>query len=76
MPTKTKATERKNAASSAAPDPAEVEKAVRQADEASREVLEFLQAVDKYKRKTNKSFPTWSEILTILKSLGYKKVEE
>ena len=38
------------------------------------EVLEFIQAVDRYKRKTQKAFPTWSEILGILKSLGYRKV--
>ena len=35
--------------------------------------LEFINAVNAYKKKYSKPFPTWSEILHILKSLGYEK---
>jgi hypothetical protein len=37
------------------------------------EELEFINAVNHYKQKYNKPFPTWSEILHILKSIGYEK---
>jgi len=37
------------------------------------EELEFINAVNHYKTKYNKPFPTWSEILHILKSIGYEK---
>lgn len=38
------------------------------------EVMEFLKAIDTFKRKTGKLFPSWSDILDIVKSLGYRKV--
>lgn len=38
------------------------------------ETLEFIQAIDRFKRKTLKIFPSWSEVLDILRSLGYQKV--
>lgn len=34
---------------------------------------EFLMAVDAFKTRTGKQFPTNCEILTIVQSLGYKK---
>ena len=37
--------------------------------------LEFIKAVNEYKQRYNKPFPTWSEILHILKSIGYEKPE-
>jgi len=37
------------------------------------EEIEFIRAVDRYKRKFNRPFPTWSEILAIVKELGYTK---
>ncbi|MHC4470224.1 MAG: hypothetical protein ACYS99_04605 [Planctomycetota bacterium] len=37
------------------------------------EELEFIKAVNDYKQRYNKPFPTWSEILHILKSIGYSK---
>ncbi len=37
------------------------------------EEIEFVRAVDRYKRKFNRPFPTWSEILAIVKELGYAK---
>ena len=35
--------------------------------------LEFMQALDDYKRKSNRMFPTCSEILEVLHQLGYTK---
>ena len=37
------------------------------------EELEFIQALDEYKRKHERPFPSWSEVLHVLKSLGYSK---
>jgi len=41
--------------------------------ELTLEEIEFVRAVDRYKRKFNRPFPTWSEILAIVKELGYTK---
>jgi hypothetical protein len=54
-------------------DEAEIQRAVAEEGRDELETLEFLQAVDEYKRRTGKAFPTWTEILEILKSLGYRK---
>jgi len=37
------------------------------------ENLEFLKAIDLFKRRTGKNFPTWTEVLQILQGLGYAK---
>lgn len=42
-------------------------------DEMSAEVLEFIHAIDIYKRTHQRPFPNWSEVLEILKSLGYSR---
>jgi hypothetical protein len=41
--------------------------------ELTLEEVEFIRAIDRYKRKFNRPFPTWSEILWIVKDLGYTK---
>lgn len=40
------------------------------------EQFEFLMAVDAYKKQNNRPFPSWTEILEIVKALGYRKVAE
>lgn len=35
--------------------------------------IEFMQAMDAYKRSSGRMFPTCSEILEVVKSLGYMK---
>ncbi len=40
----------------------------------TRAELEFMQAMQAYKRRSGRMFPTWSEVLEVLKSLGYEKV--
>jgi len=42
-------------------------------DDMPAEVIEFLTAIDDYKRKNARPFPSWSEILEVLKGLGYRK---
>ncbi|MFT7676079.1 MAG: hypothetical protein ACI8QC_000046 [Planctomycetota bacterium] len=37
------------------------------------DVIEFMTAVDDYKRVNGRPFPTWSEVLQIVKELGYQK---
>jgi hypothetical protein len=37
---------------------------------------EFMQAMLEYKLKSGRMFPTWSEVLEVLKALGYEKPEE
>ncbi|HJM56369.1 MAG: hypothetical protein CMJ98_13675 [Planctomycetes bacterium] len=43
------------------------------ADQMTPELLEFIQAVDEYKRIHGRPFPSWGEVLTILTELGYAK---
>jgi hypothetical protein len=42
----------------------------------SDEQFEFLMAIDEYKRANNRPFPTWTEVLEVIKALGYRKVAE
>ena len=42
----------------------------------SDEQFEFVMAVDEYKRKNSRPFPTWTEVLELIKALGYRKVAE
>jgi len=42
----------------------------------SDEQFEFLLAIDEYKRKNSKRFPTWTEVFEVIKAMGYRKVAE
>jgi len=42
--------------------------------EYSIEEIEFMKAMDQYKRENRRPFPTWSEVLEVLSALGYRKV--
>ncbi|UCE99986.1 MAG: hypothetical protein JSV82_02675 [Planctomycetota bacterium] len=42
----------------------------------SDEQFDFLMAIDEYKRKNSRPFPTWTEVLELIKALGYRKVAE
>ena len=42
----------------------------------SDEEIVFMKAMDLYKRANRRPFPTWSEVLEVLRALGYRKVEE
>jgi hypothetical protein len=40
------------------------------------EEIVFMKSMDNYKRDNRRPFPTWSEVLEVLLSLGYRKVAE
>lgn len=39
----------------------------------SLDEVEFMKAMDDYKRKSGRMFPTWSEVLEVVRDLGYVK---
>lgn len=39
----------------------------------SLDEVEFMKAMDDYKRKSGRMFPTWSEVLEVVRGLGYVK---
>ena len=42
----------------------------------SDEQFEFIMAIDEYKRANSRPFPTWTEVLEVIKALGYRRVAE
>ena len=42
--------------------------------EMDEEQFAFIMAIDEYKRVNNRPFPTWTEVLEVIKHLGYRKV--
>ena len=42
----------------------------------SDEQFQFLMAIDEYKKKNARPFPTWTEVLEIITALGYRKIAE
>ncbi|NQV33384.1 MAG: hypothetical protein HQ515_11885 [Phycisphaeraceae bacterium] len=42
----------------------------------SDEQFEFLMAIDDYKRFNDRPFPTWTEVLEVVKAIGYQKISE
>jgi hypothetical protein len=53
----------------------EVRKAAEEGELAG-ELLEFVMAIDQYKRINERPFPSWSEVFEIIHYLGYRKVAE
>lgn len=41
--------------------------------EVDAEVLEFIAAIDRFKQQHGRPFPSWSEILLVLRQLGYRR---
>jgi len=37
----------------------------------SKDELEFVPAIEKFKKEKGKLYPSWTEVLTIVKQLGY-----
>ena len=42
----------------------------------SDEQFEFLMAIKEYKEKNDRLFPTWTEVLEVIKALGYRRVAD
>lgn len=40
------------------------------------EQYEFLQAIMEYRQVNNRAFPSWTEVLDVVKALGYRKVAQ
>jgi hypothetical protein len=38
------------------------------------DLLEFVLAIDEYKRTNKRPFPSWSEVFEVIRYLGYRKV--
>lgn len=45
-------------------------------DEMSDDLVEFITAIDDYKRINSRPFPSWGEVFDVLKSLGYERSED
>ncbi|HSV12684.1 MAG TPA: hypothetical protein VLI90_00380 [Tepidisphaeraceae bacterium] len=43
--------------------------------EMNTEQFEFVMAIETYKKVNRKMYPTWTEILEVVRQLGYRKVE-
>lgn len=41
--------------------------------EVDTDVLEFIAAIDDFKRANGRPFPSWSEVLLVVRQLGYKR---
>lgn len=48
---------------------------IRDARPTEEAVVEFAAAMDAYKRRSGRPFPTWSEVLEVLRSLGYTRLD-
>jgi len=44
--------------------------------EMTDEQFEFIMAINEYKRVNKRPFPTWTEVLDVVRALGYRKVAE
>lgn len=42
----------------------------------SDQEVEFMRAMDEYKRRSGRQFPTWSEVLEVMHCLGYRQVAD
>ena len=42
----------------------------------TEEQFEFIMSINEYKRVNRRPFPTWTEVLDVIRALGYRKVAE
>ena len=42
----------------------------------SENEVDFMRAMDDYKRRSGRQFPTWSEVLEVIHSLGYRRMAD
>jgi hypothetical protein len=42
-------------------------------DQMSDDLVEFITAIDDYKRLNQRPFPSWGEVFEVLKALGYER---
>ncbi|MCB9887192.1 MAG: hypothetical protein H6838_17000 [Planctomycetes bacterium] len=72
----------KKAAARARPAASSSKKAAAKADpersspalaEVDADVLEFIAAIDRFKQQHSRPFPSWSEVLMVVRELGYRR---
>jgi hypothetical protein len=51
-----------------------IEHQIHQGADLTADEVEFGAAMEAYKRRWGRPFPSWSEVLAVVKSLGYRKV--
>ena len=44
--------------------------------EMTREQFQFLMAIDAFKQANSRSFPTWTDVLEVVRKLGYRKTQK
>lgn len=49
------------------------DRAAPQLAEVDAEALEFIAAIDRFKKEHGRPFPSWSEVLLIVHQLGYRR---
>ena len=57
----------------AAPTATAAERSAPPLAEGDAEALEFIEAIDRFKREHGRPFPSWSEVLMVLRELGYRR---
>ena len=51
----------------------DADRSAPQLAEVDAEVLEFIEAIDRFKKQHGRPFPSWSEVLMVLRDLGYRR---
>ena len=51
----------------------ELERSAPPMAEIDADALEFIEAIDRFKKQHGRPFPNWSEVLMVLRSLGYRR---
>ena len=51
----------------------EPERATPPLAEVDAEALEFIAAIERFKKQHSRPFPSWSEVLLVLRQLGYRR---
>lgn len=55
------------------PTAATAERSAPPMAEVDADALEFIEAIDRFKREHGRPFPSWSEVLMVLRDLGYRR---
>lgn len=55
------------------PTTATAERSAPPMAEIDADALEFIEAIDRFKREHGRPFPSWSEVLMVLRELGYRR---
>lgn len=71
------ARKKSKAVAAAAVDPLadieEPERSAPQLAEVDADALEFIAAIDRFKKEHGRPFPSWSEVLLVVRRLGYRR---